>query len=175
MSVCSCDYKFRRRKSYHVCRKLTSSSVVGTDMWEQVRFRHDTLVSLVCLQGQMSTMLLGLILIGYVIYLCFQPILCHCCDKNVPEVINIVLPMAVLWGIKIPSIVLENSMSEMYTIMTARVNSTICVDAPISMMSMATIIAKILQRFYTNCIYFITPAKQVCMLTHWGCKNMIGV
>ena len=58
-------------KLYHVCRKLTSSYVVGMDMWEQVRFRHEALVSLVCLQGQMSTMLLGLILIGFVIYLYF--------------------------------------------------------------------------------------------------------
>ena len=99
-------------KFYQVICSLTSSSGVAMDVWEQARFRHAALVSLVRLHSQISSMLLGPIFTGHVIYLCFKLYYIFVVHMAVLDVINITMSLAVFWAIIMPSDVLENMVSE---------------------------------------------------------------
>ena len=98
-------------KLYQVISNLTSSGGVDMDVWEQVRFRHAALVSLVRLHDQLSTMLLGPIITGHVIYLCLGLYYIFIVHMAVLDVFNIAMSLAVLWAIIMPSDVLENMVS----------------------------------------------------------------
>ena len=102
-------------KLYQVICNLTSSSGGGMDVWEQVRFRHESLVSLVRLHGQLSAMLLGPIFIGHVMYLCFKLYYVLMVHMAALDVINIAMSIAVFWAIIMPSGVLKNMVSEICT------------------------------------------------------------
>ena len=73
MPLCSCDPD----PSWRIWQVISSHlqpcilCVYGRWPWEQIRFHHEALVSLVCLHSQLSSMLLGLILVGNVVNLCF--------------------------------------------------------------------------------------------------------
>ena len=58
-------------KLYRVICNHVSSACTDVGPWEHIRFHHEALVSLVCLHSQLSSMLLGLIIVGNVVNLCF--------------------------------------------------------------------------------------------------------
>ena len=101
-------------KLYQAFSNLTSSGGVDMDVWEQVRFRHAALVSLVRLHDQLSTMLLGPIITGHVIYLCLGLYYILVIHMAVLDVFNIAMSLAVLWAIIMPSDVLDNMVSEIF-------------------------------------------------------------
>ena len=90
-----------------ICSHVSSPSTdIGT--WEQIRFRHEALFSLVCLHGQLSSMLLGLILIGNVVYLCFTLYYILTINADVLGILNAIVAIVVLLTIIAPSNMLEN-------------------------------------------------------------------
>ena len=97
-----------------------SSTTTDVNVWEQVRFRHQALVSLVCLHGQLSSMLLGLILVGNVVFLCFNLYYVFMVQLGVVGMITVTLAMVVLSTIIIPSNILEDEVCEVsiYTMRT---------------------------------------------------------
>ena len=101
-------------KLYRVICKLVSSSCSSIDVWEQVRFRHKALVSLVCLHSRLSTMMLGPIMLGYVTYLCFTFYFLLAVHVGVIEVSNVFFAIAMLWAIIAPSNLLENQVSKLF-------------------------------------------------------------
>ena len=101
-------------KLHRVICKLVSSSCSSMDAWEQVRFRHKALVSLVCLHSRLSTMMLGPIMLGYVMYLCFALYFLLAVHVGVIEVSNVFFAIAMLWAIIAPSNLLENQVSKLF-------------------------------------------------------------
>ena len=101
-------------KLYCVICKLVSSACTSIDVWEQVRFRHKTLVSLACLHSRLSTMMLGPIILGYVMYLCFTFYFLLAVYVGVIEVSNVFFAIAMLWAIIAPSHLLENQVSKLF-------------------------------------------------------------
>ena len=100
---------------YQVICKLASSSCPVTGAWKQVRVRHAALVSLVHLYDQLSTMLVGPILVGYTIYVCSSLYYMVVVDTGVIGIINVIIPIAVLWAIITPANILQNMVSEVVT------------------------------------------------------------
>ena len=98
-------------KLYRVICKLLSSSGIGIDVWEQVRFHHKALMSLARLHSRLSTMILGPILIGYVTNLCFTFYFVLVLHVGVTEVSNITFAVVMLWAIIAPSNLLGNRVS----------------------------------------------------------------
>ena len=102
---------------YQVICKLASSSCPVMAEWKQVRIRHAALVSLVCLYDQLSTMLVGPILVGYAIYLCSTLYYVVVVHAGVIGIINVIIPIAVLWAIITPANILQNMVSQMVTLL----------------------------------------------------------
>ena len=105
-------------KLHQVICNQASCSCPDVGAWEQVRFRHEALVSLVSLYDQLSTMLLGPIVTGNTISLCsslYYVVAVHTSDI---AIINVIMLIAVLWGIIIPPIILDNMVSEKFTLNT---------------------------------------------------------
>ena len=98
-------------KLYGVICNLSVPPCGDIDAWEEVRFRHEALVSLVCLHGQLSTMLLGPILVGYVGFLCFNLYYVLVVEASVLGIISVTISISVLWAIITPSYILENEVS----------------------------------------------------------------
>ena len=101
-------------KLYQVISNLTSSSGVGMAVWEQVRFRHEALVSLVRLHSQLCTMVLGPILVGHVIHMCFKLYYVLIMYMSAIDVGSIAMSIAVLWATIKPSDILENMVSQIF-------------------------------------------------------------
>ena len=99
-------------KLYQVICRLASSSCPVMSAWEQVRFRHEALVSLVALHDQLSTMLLGPILVGNTISLCSSLYYVAAVYTSEITIINAIMPIAVLWPILITPSILDNMVSE---------------------------------------------------------------
>ena len=94
-----------------ICIHVSSPSAdIGT--WEQVRFRHEALVSLVCLHGQMSSMSLGVILVGNIVYLCFSLYYIFTENAGIFGVLPALIAIVVFAIILIPSNMLENEVSK---------------------------------------------------------------
>ena len=103
-------------KLHQVICNQASCSCPDVGAWEQVRFRHEALVSLVSLHDQLSTMLLGLIVVGNTISLCsslYYVVVVHTSDINI---INVIMLVAVLLGVIIPPIILDKMVSVMFTL-----------------------------------------------------------
>ena len=99
-------------KLYRIICNRISSPPTDIRTWEQLRFRYESLVSLVCLHGQLATMLLGIIFLGIVVHLCFS--LYHIIRVGHTEtlsVLNVVSGIVVFSTIVVPSSVLENEVS----------------------------------------------------------------
>ena len=101
-------------KLYHVICDHLSSKCTGISAWEQVRFHHEALISLVCLHGQLSTMLLGLILVGNVVYVCFNLYYILAVHVGVLGVFSVIFAIATLLTIIVPSGNLENEVRIMF-------------------------------------------------------------
>ena len=101
-------------KLHGIICNLSSPPCGDIDAWEQVRFRHDALVSLVCLHGQLSTMLLGLILVGYVGFLCSNLYYVIVVEAGVFGIINVTISISILLAIIAPSYILENEVSPLF-------------------------------------------------------------
>ena len=94
-----------------ICIQVSSPSMdIGT--WEQVRFRHEALVYLVCLHGQMSSMSLGVILVGNLVYLCFSLYYIFTVNAGIFGVLTAFIAIVVFAIILIPSNMLENEVSK---------------------------------------------------------------
>ena len=100
---------------YQVICNLASSSCPVMAEWKQVRVCHAALVSLVRLYDQLSTMLVGPILVGYTIYVCSSLYYIVVVDTGVIGIINVIIPIAVLWAIITPAIILQNMVSIVVT------------------------------------------------------------
>ena len=97
-----------------ICKLASPSCISGGDVWEQVRFHHKALVSLVRLHRRLFTMMLGPILIGYMMYLCFSFYFILAAHVRVNDVGNIIFAIAMLWAIIAPSNLLENQVRRIY-------------------------------------------------------------
>ena len=102
-------------KLYRIICNYASSPSTDIGTREQVRFRHEALFSLVCLHAQLSTMLLGLILVGDVVYLCFTFYYVLTINADILGVLNAIVAIAVLLTIIAPSNMLENEISKIST------------------------------------------------------------
>ena len=102
-------------KLHGVICNLSSPPCGDIEAWEEVRFRHDALVSLVCLHGQLCTMLLGCILVGHVGFLCFNLYYVLAVEAGGIGIINVAISISVLWAIITPSCILENEVSPLFT------------------------------------------------------------
>ena len=100
-------------KLYQVICQYQSSQCTGVSAWEQVRFHHEELISLACLHGQLSTMLLGPILVGNVVFVCFNLYYVLTVHAGVLGVINVIVATAILSIIIVSSSILEHEVSEM--------------------------------------------------------------
>ena len=107
-----------------ICNHVVSPST-DISAWEHVRFRHEALVSLVCLHGQMSSMSLGFLLVGNVVFLCFNLYYFLIVHPAVMGALSLTLAFAVLSTIIAPSNILENEVSKicLYTLMCDQNNS----------------------------------------------------
>ena len=99
-------------KLYRIICNLAFSTRVGMVVWEQVRFRHEALVSLLCLHDQLFTMLLGPILVGYVGYLILNLYGILMVEAHVLGMINIIISVSMLGSIITPANILENTVRE---------------------------------------------------------------
>ena len=99
-------------KLHRVIYKLASSPRTDMDVWEQVRFRHEALVSLVYLHDQLSTMLLGPILVGYVGYLGFNVYQIFVVEASLVCIINVIITISALGAMITTSNILDNKVSE---------------------------------------------------------------
>ena len=100
-------------KLYKVICQYQSSQCIRISAWEQVRFHHEALISLACLHGQLSTMLLGPILVGNVVFVCFNLYYVLTVHAGVLGVINVIVATTILSIIIGSSSILENEVGEM--------------------------------------------------------------
>ena len=91
----------------------SSTRSVGMEVWEQVRFRHEALVSLMCLHDELFTMLLGPILVGYIGYLGFNLYQVLVVEADLICVISVINSISVVGAIITTSNILENKVREL--------------------------------------------------------------
>ena len=99
-------------KLYRVICNHVACPSTDISVWEQMRFRHEALVSLVCLHGQLFSMLLGLILVGNIVIMCFGLYHVFTMQTGVLGMLSIFIVTVVFSTIIVPSNELENEVSE---------------------------------------------------------------